>query len=289
MNPSPLRYPGGKYKMYEYVAQLILENNCNTYIEPFCGGAAVALGLLFDGVVNKIVINDYDYTIYCFWDSVLHRTDEFIKMVLQVDVSIEEWYKQKAIREDLNSYNSLEIGFSTFFLNRTNRSGIIDKAGPIGGFSQQGDYPINCRFNKERLVAQIKKIGQKRDSIKIYNLEALDFIDDVISKTRKSFIFFDPPYYGKGPGLYTNFYCHGDHANLAQAILEKLKNRKWIVTYDNVNSIKSMYSKVDSVEFELKYSLQSKRSGSEVMFFSKQIHRPKQEKKYIKTVQSEEL
>ena len=287
MNPSPLRYPGGKYKMYEYVAQLIQENNCNTYIEPFCGGAAVALELLFDGVVKKIVINDYDYTIYCFWDSVLHRTDEFIKMVLQVDVSMEEWYKQKAIREDLDSYNSLEIGFSTFFLNRTNRSGIIDKAGPIGGFSQQGDYLINCRFNKERLVAQIKKIGEKRDSIKVYNLEALDFINDVILKTRKAFIFFDPPYYGKGPGLYTNFYCHGDHANLAQAILEKLKNRKWIVTYDNVNAIKSMYSKVNSVEFELKYSLQSKRSGSEVMFFSKQIHRPEQEKKYIKTIQSE--
>ena len=289
MNPSPLRYPGGKYKMYEYVAQLIQENNCNTYIEPFCGGAAVALELLFDGVVKKIVIKDYDYTIYCFWDSVLHRTDEFIKMVLQVDVSMEEWYKQKAIREDLDSYNSLEIGFSTFFLNRTNRSGIIDKAGPIGGFSQQGDYLINCRFNKERLVAQIKKIGEKRDSIKVYNLEALDFINDVILKTRKAFIFFDPPYYGKGPGLYTNFYCHGDHANLAQAILEKLKNRKWIVTYDNVNAIKSMYSKVNSVEFELKYSLQSKRSGSEVMFFSKQIHRPEQEQKYIKTIQSEEL
>ena len=289
MNPSPLRYPGGKYKMYEYVAQLIQENNCNTYIEPFCGGAAVDLELLFDGVVKKIIINDYDYTIYCFWDSVLHRTDEFIKMVLQVEVSMEEWYKQKAIREDLDNYNSLEIGFSTFFLNRTNRSGIIDKAGPIGGFTQQGDYPINCRFNKERLVAQIKKIGEKRDSIKIYNLEALDFIDDVILKTRKAFIFFDPPYYGKGPGLYTNFYCHGDHVNLAHAILEKLKNRKWIVTYDNVNAIKSMYSKVNCVEFELKYSLQSKRSGSEVMLFSKQIRRPEQEQKYIKTIQSEEL
>lgn len=289
MNPSPLRYPGGKYKLYKYVAQLIRENNCNTYIEPFCGGAAVALELLFDDVVKKIIINDYDYTIYCFWESVLHRTDEFIEMILQVDVSMEEWYRQKAIRENVDNYDSLEVGFSTFFLNRTNRSGIIDKAGPIGGASQKGNYSIDCRFNKERLVAQIKKIGDKRDSIKIFNLEALDFIDDVILGTRKSFIFFDPPYYGKGPGLYTNFYSHGDHANLARTILEKLKNRKWIVTYDNINAIKSMYFNVDSVEFELQYSLQSKRSGSEVMFFSKQIQRPKQEQKYIKIIQSEEL
>lgn len=288
MNPSPLRYPGGKYKLYKYIVELIKENNCKTYVEPFCGGAAVALELLFDDVVKNVIINDYDYTIYCFWDSVLHRTDEMIEMVLQTDISMEEWYRQKDIRNDLDNHDSLEIGFSTFFLNRTNRSGIIDKAGPIGGFSQQGNYPINCRFNKERLAAQIKKIGDKRDSIQVYNLEALDFIDDIILDTRKAFIFFDPPYYGKGPGLYTNFYSHGDHANLARTILKKLKNRKWIVTYDNINAIKNLYSKVDSVEFELKYSLQSKRFGREVMFFSKQIHRPQQEKNYITTVQSEE-
>ena len=189
MNPSPLRYPGGKYKMYSYVAQLIKDNDCSTYIEPFCGGAAVALELLFNGVVKKIIINDYDYTIYCFWDSVLNRTSEFIELILQSEVSMEEWYKQKAIRENLDKYNSLDIGFSTFFLNRTNRSGIIDKAGPIGGFSQQGNYHIDCRFNKERLVEQIQKIGSMKKFIKIYNLEALDFIDDVILKKRKAFVF----------------------------------------------------------------------------------------------------
>ncbi|MCM1214305.1 MAG: DNA adenine methylase [Lachnospiraceae bacterium] len=289
MNPSPLRYPGGKYKLYKYVAELIKENNCNTYIEPFCGGAAIALELLFNNIVRDVVINDYDYTIYCFWDSVLHQTDEFIEMVLHANVTLEEWHRQKAIRDDLDNHNSLEIGFSTFFLNRTNRSGIIDKAGPIGGFLQQGDYPIDCRFNKERLVSQIRKIGDKRDCIKLYNLEALDFIDDVILKTRKAFIFFDPPYYGKGPGLYTNFYSHGDHVNLARAILNKLKSRKWIVTYDNINAIKSMYHKVNYIEFALQYSLQSKRSGSEIMFFSKQVYRPQQEQKYITMIQSEEV
>ncbi|MCD8148463.1 MAG: DNA adenine methylase [Clostridiales bacterium] len=288
MNPSPLRYPGGKYKLYDYVSELIKINDCNTYIEPFCGGAAVAIELLFSGVVKNIIINDYDYSIYCFWNSVLHRTDDFIHMISQVEVSMDEWYKQKAIREDLDNHDELEIGFSTFFLNRTNRSGIIDKAGPIGGFSQQGDYPINCRFNKERLINQIERIGEKSEYIRLYNMEALDLIDDVILGTRKTFTFFDPPYYGKGPGLYTNFYSHGDHANLAHMILDKLRNRKWIVTYDNVNAIKSMYSRTDSIEFELKYSLQSKRSGSEVMFFSKHVQRPLQEDKYISKIHSEE-
>ena len=281
MNPSPLRYPGGKYKLYRYVAELVTQNNCKTYIEPFCGGAAVALELLFKGVVEDIIINDYDYTIFCFWDSVLNRTEDFINLVLSTDVTLAEWHRQKKVRENIETHTPLEIGFSTFFLNRTNRSGIIDKAGPIGGLTQQGDYPIDCRFNKERLISQIEKIAAQKDHIKIYNLEALDFIEEVILKKRKSFIFFDPPYYGKGPGLYTNFYTHGDHVNLSNAIQQKLKNRKWIVTYDNANAIKAMYAKSRYVEFELQYTLQTKRSGSEVLFFAKNTQRPPKEDDYI--------
>lgn len=159
MNPSPLRYPGGKYKLYEYVETLVKENNCTTYIEPFCGGAAVALELLLKDVVKKIIINDVDYTIFCFWDSILNHTEEFVFLIRNTDVTIDEWNIQKNIRNNLENYNSLEIGFSTFFLNRTNRSGIIDKAGPIGGKDQNGNYKIDCRFNKEKLISQIEKIA----------------------------------------------------------------------------------------------------------------------------------
>lgn len=281
MNPSPLRYPGGKHKLYKYVAELVRINNCDTYIEPFCGGAAVALELLFEGIVRDVIINDYDYSIFCFWDSILNRTEEFVQLVEHVEVNLAEWYRQKEVRGNIDGHTPLEIGFSTFFLNRTNRSGIIDKAGPIGGLTQQGNYLIDCRFNKPRLISQIRRIADQRDHIKIYNLEALDFIESVILKKRKAFIFFDPPYYGKGPGLYTNFYTHGDHVNLANAILNKLENRKWIVTYDNLNAVKAMYVKAKSVEFELQYTLQTKRSGSEVLFFSKKIQRPINEREYI--------
>lgn len=282
MNPSPLRYPGGKYKLYRYVAELVTQNNCKTYIEPFCGGAAVALELLLNGVVEDIIINDYDYTIFCFWDGILNKTEEFIKLILSTDVTLAEWYRQKKVRENVDTHTPLEIGFSTFFLNRTNRSGIIDKAGPIGGLTQQGNYLIDCRFNKERLISQIKKISEQRNHIKVYNLEALDFIEEVILKKKKTFIFFDPPYYGKGPGLYTNFYTHGDHVNLSNVIQQRLKNRKWIVTYDNANAIKAMYAKSRCVEFELQYTLQTKRSGSEVLFFAKNIERPPKEDDYIR-------
>lgn len=282
MNPSPLRYPGGKYKLYDYIAETVKANGCTTYIEPFCGGAALAIELLLKKVVKRIIINDYDYTIYCFWNSILNNTDAFIHKIETTNVTIDEWNYQKEIRENAEYYGELELGFSTFFLNRTNRSGIIDKAGPIGGKNQDGNYLIDCRFNKTTLIKQIKRIAAHKSDIKLYNMEALDFIDEVILKTKKSFIFFDPPYYGKGPGLYTNFYSHGDHVNLSNHIINKLKNRKWIVTYDNVNAIKSMYGRVDDIEFELQYTLQSKKAGSEVMFFAKSVQRPENEQELIK-------
>lgn len=282
MNPSPLRYPGGKYKLYKYVVELVRHNSCTTYIEPFCGGAALAIELLLKKEVKRIIINDYDYTLYCFWNSLFNQTDEFINKIVETEVSLEQWKRQKEIRESPNKFTQLDIGFSTFFLNRTNRSGIIDKAGPIGGKTQTGNYNIDCRFNKSKLIEQIQKIAEYKDEVILCNMEALDFIDNMILKTKKSFTFFDPPYYSKGPGLYTNFYSHGDHVNLSRHIKEKMKNRKWIITYDNVNEIKTMYSKVNSIEFELQYTLQSKRAGSEVMFFSKNIQRPINENELLK-------
>ena len=281
MNPSPLRYPGGKYKLHGYIAELVEKNNCSTYIEPFCGGAAIAFGLLFSNTVKKIIINDYDYTIYCFWDCVLNNCEELKKKIKDSPITIEEWKKQKAIRENIYDNEKIDIAFSTFFLNRVNRSGIIDKAGPIGGFGQTGNYLIDCRFNKDKLIKQIDEINSYRNHIKLYNLEALDFIDEVILNTRRSFVFFDPPYYRRGPELYSNSYCHGDHSNLAKEITTKMKSRKWIVTYDDSTEIKAMYPNTDGIVFKLQYTLQKKRLGSEVMFFSKQVRRLANESEYL--------
>lgn len=273
LNPSPLRYPGGKYKIYNYVSDLVKYNNCTSYIEPFAGGSAISLALLFNRVVNRVMINDYDYSIYCFWESVLNNTEAFVKLIENTPVTIEEWHNQKMIRDELYKFDSLEVGFSTFFLNRVNRSGIIDKAGPIGGMSQNGNYLIDCRFNKENLIRKIIIISKYKHAIKLTNMDAMDFIELEITKTRNSFTFFDPPYYNKGQGLYTNFYTHGDHENLAKIITQSMKNRKWIVTYDTANEIQEMYSNHDRITFDLSYTLQRKKNSSEFMFFSKKVKR----------------
>ena len=271
---SPLRYPGGKNKLKHNIELLLIENDMKgcTYVEPFAGGSAVALHLLFTNTVERILINDYDISIYAFWHSVLFNNEELCAMIQETDVTMEQWYIQKKIQEDKNcNANLLSLGFSTFFLNRTNRSGII-KAGVMGGFEQLGNYKMDCRFNKTDLVNKIKKIGEYRNRIDIHNLDTVELINNVVLHLpQNTFIFFDPPYYMKGQSLYVNFYQHEDHLELAESI-SNIENLKWIVSYDNVNEIKEMYNRFRYIEYGLSYTVQNKYEGKEVMFFSDNLN-----------------
>lgn len=270
---SPLRYPGGKNILKNDISKLIEVNNllgC-TYVEPFAGGSALALSLLFDGIVNRIVINDYDHSVYAFWHSVLNEPEGLCDLISNTEITMHEWESQRRIqdrKEDI--HNLLELGFSTLFLNRTNRSGII-KAGVMGGKNQEGPYKMNCRFNKDDLIKKIRRIYSFRDSIQLFNMDAIVFLDEFVENLNdNTFIFFDPPYYEKGQSLYVNFYNHLDHQRLADKINE-IQDKRWIVTYDNVEEINMMYRRYRNIKYSLSYTAQVKYEGKEVMFFSDNI------------------
>lgn len=265
---TPLRYPGGKSKTYSYVRELIRLNNCSSYIETYAGGAGVATSLLLNDDVEKIMLNDYDKGIYAFWYSVINNHEALIEMIQTTNITIDEWHKQKEIQQSKEQTNDLlDLGFSTLFLNRTNRSGII-KAGVIGGKSQTGHYKLDCRFNKEDICNRIIRIANERSRIKLYNQDAEEFIKRSVTHTRNSLTFLDPPYYEKGPGLYTNFYKHGDHQSLANTIQKHMQNKHWILTYDTSPNILAMYQDYANVEYYLNYSAGTPSTGIEYMFFS---------------------
>lgn len=269
MHLSPLRYPGGKNRIANFIAQVCVDNRISgLYVEPYAGGASVALFLLFSNVVKKIVINDKDRSIYAFWYSVLHHTDRLCQMIIDTEVNVDNWHKQKKVQSRKQYANLLELGFSTLFLNRTNRSGIIS-GGIIGGIDQTGEYKIDCRFNKEELINRIRRIAQRKDSISVYNLDAISLIYKIEQQRSKNLmnalIYFDPPYYKKGGSLYLNHYIKSDHKDVAGAI--SLLNYKWIVSYDNVPEIQELYKKFRNIEYSLKHTAHSARDGGEVLFF----------------------
>ncbi len=272
---SPLRYPGGKNKLAKFVALICKKNNIDGhYVEPYAGGASVALFLLLNGYVKEITINDFDRSIYAFWYSIINDTEKFCRKIKNTEITIENWKKFKKIQENKNKASIFELGFSTFFLNRTNRSGIID-GGIIGGLNQKGDYKINCRFNKNALIERIKFIAIHRKNIHLYNLDALKLIKKIQkNRSNKSTIYyFDPPYFLKGQSLYINYYKPKDHKEVSDEI-KKIKNSNWIVSYDNVPEIKSLYRGVKKKEYSFFHTAHQAKEGREILFFDKNLKVP---------------
>jgi len=273
---SPLRYPGGKNKLSKFLGLICEKNNINGhYVEPYAGGASVALFLLFNDYVSKITINDIDRSIYAFWHSVLNDTNKFCQLIDDTEINIKNWRKCQKIQKNKNEASLLELGFSTFFLNRVNRSGVI-KAGLIGGLKQNGDYKMGCRFNKKDLISRIKKIAEKKSQINIYNLDAKDLIKKIQleSKSKKIIFYFDPPYYLKGKSLYVNHYKHNDHEEVGEMI-KKIKNSRWIVSYDNVKEIKDIYKHHRKIEYSFFHTANMAKMGQEILFFSNNLLIPK--------------
>lgn len=270
---SPLRYPGGKGKVLTFMKELIKVNNlCGIeYVEPYAGGSAVALGLLIDGCVSKIHINDSDKAIFAFWESILSNTEVFIKKINDTPINVEEWKNQRHIYNNTDDFSILDIGFSAFFLNRCNRSGII-KGGIIGGYSQDNKWKIDARFNKEKLIQRIEKIASFKSQINLYNEDTYDLLNTNKSNFKNSILYLDPPYYEKGYQLYKNHYKPADHKKIADLV--KSLGSFWVVSYDNVPQIMDLFDTVKNRDFNISYSAGKNRTGKEIMFFSDNLSIP---------------
>jgi|SRR6185437_6437004 len=268
---SPLRYPGGKAKLASFIQQVFDRNRFAGahYAEPYAGGAGVALSLLAFEYVDEIHLNDLSYPVYAFWKSVLDHCDELCKLIADTRVTISEWERQKAIQSAPLRHGVIELGFSTFFLNRTNRSGIIKGGGPIGGFSQEGAWKLDARYYKQTLIARIRWIAERSSRITLHNLDAADFLQKMTCQYQKEgiFTYLDPPYYVKGYRLYENYYVDDDHAQLARMLQGRL-NGSWVVSYDDHPYVRQLYKNRRFTSYRLQYTAARRKSGREVMFFS---------------------
>ena len=213
-----------------------------TYAEAFCGGAGLAMKLLLKGDVSKVVLNDYDPAVYSIWDAVVNHPDELCAYIESVSMGMAEWERCREIYQGAEE-PSLELGKAAFFLNRTNRSGIL-KGGVIGGREQTGKYKIDARFNRKTLCEKIRSISAKAGCIELHNLDVLDFMSSVAPELGEdSLLYLDPPYVQKGPGLYENSFTDEDHRELTKRVRQY--GGKWMVTYDIVGLIDELYTPTD--------------------------------------------
>lgn len=264
---SPLRYPGGKGKLEPFMELLIKQTGHfgGTYVEPFAGGAGIALELLEKEIVNEIVINDLDKGIYSFWRAILTETNRFIDDIRNVELTVNEWNRQRQVIDDCRRY-SYELGFATFYMNRTNRSGII-KGGVIGGVEQAGTWKMNARFNREGLIERIAKIAEKKSRVHLYNKDVSSFVLNYLPRYQQNaFVYFDPPYFEKGKQLYLNFFSYNDHVRI-ERMIDNHVNCDWVITYDDVQEIADIYQNHILRRIDLNYSAAVKRKASEIIVF----------------------
>ncbi|WP_338507620.1 DNA adenine methylase [Erwinia aphidicola] len=278
---SPFRYPGGKDKLTSFLAIFLTHNKLNQakFIEPFCGGAGASLSLLLGGYVREIHLNDKNFALYCFWEQLLNNTDHLLDLVFSTKPTLEEWSKQREIYtksiESKNSYSKLEYGFSAFFLNRTNRSGVLG-AGPIGGQDQKGEYKIDCRYTVATLIKKLERIASHKDSIFVYNEDCIDFLDRFQANEDYDdcFIYLDPPYVKEGRNIYSKNFCFDDaqHESLKDYIVSHTK--RWLISYDDHPLIHELYSKHGARAVEFSYVMNQAKVGKELMIADSRLRMP---------------
>ncbi len=273
---SPLRYPGGKARFAKFIAEVMRSNGLSGghYLEPFAGGAGVALELLFDGHASHVHINDLDPAVHSFWSAATTDPEGLMKLLRDTPISMDQWHHWRSVMLSQDErYSLAEKGFATLFINRTNRSGIL-KGGVIGGKAQAGSYKLDARFRKEMIEARLKKIAQHAGQISVYSEDAFSLLSRAVEfLPDQALVYLDPPYYVKGRGLYRNFYIHEDHLQIAR-LMQTAFTHPWIVSYDNAPEICEMYSQNQALTYGLHYTAQSRYVGDEVMFFKDGVSIP---------------
>ena len=236
------------------------------YVEPFAGGAGVGLRLLVDEFVDEIVINDLNPGIAAFWRAVFETPDELLAKLRECEVSIDEWHKQ---RETYLSEpdDDVTLGFALFFLNRTNRSGILD-ARPIGGYAQDGKWKIDARFDPRRLAERISALAQFGSRVCVREVDGIDLVAEHLND-RNAFIYADPPYLVKGDDLYLDTLDWSDHVRLA-ALLQD--GGQWLLTYDADPRITDdLYAGCRCAEFSMTHSAAVQHVGREYAVFASSL------------------
>lgn len=263
---SPLRYPGGKGALYSRLRAVLRENRLAgcTYVEPFAGGAGAGMSLLVTGQVSNVVINDLDPAIYAFWRLLLEDSATLINFIHEVPLTVTEWRRQKAAYS-MKEGDWRALGLATFYLNRTNRSGVLN-GGPIGGLDQKGNYLIDARFNRDDLAERVRTIALYRDHITATCRDGEDVIRDHAGRSR-TFIYADPPYFEKAGSLYLNAFSQGHHESLAKTLMSRPKSH-WLLTYDNVPQVRTLYDGRRIREFGLHYSAHRVMKATELVVLS---------------------
>jgi DNA adenine methylase len=233
------------------------------YAEPFAGGAGVALALLHGEYVDEVVLNDLDAGVAAFWRSVFQQPRELSGLIRSSTPTLAEWHRQNEIYQ-ARPADDLTLGFATFFLNRTNRSGILD-ARPIGGLEQKGSWGIAARFNAAHLADRIDRLARYASRVTIFEEDGIEVTRQYVGET-DVFVYADPPYLSIGSDLYLNDLSWEDHERLATVLCA---GERWMLTYDDDPRVPTvLYPRLRCAAFGIAHTASVQHIGREYAVFA---------------------
>ncbi len=253
---SPLRYPGGKSKLVNYLFTQLQTDKCETFVEVFAGGCSFGLALLDAGIINHLIINDKDKNLITFWDEVLNNPKTLITNLQTIQPNKKDYLQAKKLLSENVAISSSELAWAYLLVNRLSYSG-IQKGGCMGGKNGSNEALL-ARYNPSRLIEQIKRISKMKNKITVLNQDFAECIENYYWDD-KTTLFIDPPYVEKGKKLYNHYFTEQDHACLSELItsltLEFPNCADILITYDNHKLINDLYWKLEPTIINRKYSI----------------------------------
>lgn len=244
---SPLRYPGGKSRLIDQIYARLLPNKMDTFVELFAGGASLGLSLLDAGAIKTLVLNDLDPMVYAFWDSVLHSPGYLMARLERFSPNMAAFLEAKDILgRAANGDRSIPqdmLAWSFFLLNRTCFGGIIT-AGPLCG-KKGSNSELLSRWNPKNLLKRLTRISEMAENIKLYSMDAEQFLTSTdYWWDEKTTFFIDPPYVKMGDSLYVEKFPEEKHVSLAETLVGLYLSYPCadvVVTYDDCPLVRELY------------------------------------------------
>jgi len=253
MIKSPLRYPGGKSKAIESISKLIPD--FKEFREPFVGGGSVFVYLKQKYPSRNFWINDIYQNLYHFWNECKENPDKLIESILEFRSTFSDGKElHKFLVNNIHSFDNIKKAAAFFVFNRITFSGTTES----GGFS-------NAAFHKrftESSIERVKSLSRILANTKISNL---DYQEVISAEGDNVFLFLDPPYYsaiksalyGRNGNLHKTF----DHERFASVM--KQTKHKWLITYDDNEYIRNLFSFANITAWDLTYGMRNVKKESD--------------------------
>jgi len=174
----PLKWAGGKRWLVPHIEPLWREHRNRRYVEPFCGGLAVALGLK----PGRAVLNDLNP----------HLINFYAQLRRGLSITIEARYDNTLFYGHRERFNQLirdgrgqtaEAAQLFYYLNRTCFNGLCR-------FNLSGEF--NVPFGRYKTVNYATDLSVYRKLFRKWSFRNKDLAE--LSIERDDFIYADPPY-----------------------------------------------------------------------------------------------